>query len=123
MFSAIFERAPAPASLRDPHILLVVPDQSARYALAATLLEAGFQLTLASSTGIGNALVDGQIDLVISARPLGELSDARPVKRARASNAQVPILLIDQDTAYGPGVLELALQAIQRWPVHNARAA
>ena len=123
MFSAIFERAPVPASLRDPHILLVIPDQSARYSLAARLLDAGFRLTLASSAGIGNALIDGEIDLVISAHPFVELSDGRVAKRTRAGHAEVPILLLEQETACGPGVLELVMQAIQRWPVQHARAA
>ncbi len=123
MFSVVSDRAPTTDTSREPHILLVVQDQTSRYELAATLLDAGFRLTLASSAGVASALIDGQIDLVVSAHPLNELGDGRLSRRTRTSHSHVPILLLEQETVCGPGVLELVMQLIQRWPVQHARAA
>lgn len=123
MFSAVCERASDNVTMSDPHILLVVQDQAARYDLAATLLDAGFRLTLASSAGVASALVDGEIDLVVAAHPFSDLSDARLSRRCGAGDPQVPMLLLEQETVSGPGVLDLVTQSIRRWPVGHAHAA
>ena len=115
--SAVLERASAADCGRLPHVLLVVPDQKARYELADMLLEAGFRLTSTSSAGVASTLLDSaeEIDLIVSAAPVGDLRDDALIRRARSVHPGVPVLLLDQDTASGPGVLGLIRQLIDRW--------
>lgn len=123
MFSMTCERTAEVKMTSDPHILLVVQDQATRYDLAAKLLDAGFRLTLASSAGMANALIDDKIDLVVSARPFNDMGDARLGGRPRPGHPHVPMLLLEQETVSGPGVLDLVTQSIRRWPVPHAHAA
>ncbi|GAC1344944.1 MAG: hypothetical protein NVSMB18_23630 [Acetobacteraceae bacterium] len=104
------------------HVLLVVPNQQVRYALADLLLEAGFRLTMASTYRIADLLVEDTagIDLLVTAQPLADLGDGSVARLAREADPHLPILLLEQDTAAAGDVLGVALGLIQRWPMEVA---
>jgi len=99
------------------HVLLVAPDQRARYTLADLLLSAGFHLTLCATDAMAGLLLEDEspIDLLLAAQPDGEPGGL--ARLARALRPDVPILLIDQGTAAGAGVLEAVHDTMDRWPV------
>jgi CheY-like chemotaxis protein len=123
MNAVVLERAPAPSlqSAREAHVLLVVPNQKARYQLADLLLDAGFRLTLASTYGLGDVLVDEStaIDLLLTAQPMHEMGEFGLAELARAVRPDLPILVLDEDTVNGPGVLEAVQRIMRRWPMRD----
>lgn len=99
-----------------PHVLLVAFDQRARYTLADLLLTAGCRLTLCSTYGVADTLLESTapFDLLVAAQPVQDWSGM--ARLARAANAEVPILMLEEDTAAGSGVLAAVQSAIERWP-------
>ena len=125
--TVLLERAPTPVlhSMREPHVLLVVQNQQARYALADTLLEAGFRLTLASSYGLADLLVEeaGGIDLLVTAQPMRELGEFGIAQLVRAVRPDLPILVLEEETAGGAGVIETVRLMMRRWPMRQGAAS
>jgi DNA-binding NtrC family response regulator len=109
----------------EPHVLLVVADPRTRYALADLLLEAGFRLTLASSFGVADLMLDdeaGSVDLLMTAEAVEEMAGFGSAQLARAVRPELPVLVLDEEAASGPGVLEAASRAMRRWPVRERAA-
>jgi CheY-like chemotaxis protein len=122
----LLDRAPSPVlqSMREPHVLLVVQNQQARYALADSLLDAGFRLTLASTYGLADLLIEeaSGIDLLITAQPMRELGDFGIAQLARAVRPDLPILVLDEETVGGPGMLDAVRRMMRRWPMRHEAA-
>lgn len=99
-----------------PHVLLVVGDQKTRYTLADMLLTAGCRLTMCSTYGAADLLLESTspFDLMLAAQPVEEWSGV--ARLARSANTEVPILMVEVDTASGPGVLAAVQSALERWP-------
>ncbi|MFL5336481.1 MAG: hypothetical protein ACJ8H8_25735 [Geminicoccaceae bacterium] len=123
MNTAVLDRAPAQSlqSAREAHVLLVVPSQKARYQLADILLDAGFRLTLASTYGLGDVLIDDStgIDLLVTAQPMREMGEFGLAELARAVRPDLPILVLEEETIGGPGVLEAVQRIMRRWPMRD----
>jgi CheY-like chemotaxis protein len=123
MNTVALDRVPTalPHGAREAHVLLVVPNQKTRYQLADLLLDAGFRLTLASSYGLADVLIEDSagVDLLVTAQPLRELSRLDLVQLARAVRADLPILALEEETAAGPGLLEAVRRMMCRWPMRD----
>jgi DNA-binding NtrC family response regulator len=106
---------------REAHVLLVVQDQKARYQLADLLLDAGFRLTLASSYGLADLLLDESagVDVLVTALPLHDMGQFGLAQLARAVRPDLPILVVDEETAGGPGVVQSVGQIMRRWPMRD----
>jgi CheY-like chemotaxis protein len=119
----MLDRAPAAAmhQPREAHVLLVVQSQAARYALADQLLDAGYRLTLASSYGLADLLIEeaSGIDLLITAQPIREMGQFGLAHLARAVRPDLPILVLEEETVGGPGVLEAVQRIMCRWPMRD----
>src|SRR3954470_13039380 len=123
MNAVTLDRAPSPMlpCPREAHVLLVVPNQKARYVLADRLLEAGFRLTLASTYGLADVLVgeSGGVDLLVTAQPMREMGEFGLAQLARAVRPDLPILVLEEETVGGPGVLEAVRRMMRRWPMRD----
>ena len=123
MNAVALERVQAPAdhSPREAHVLLVVQSQAARYALADQLLDAGYRLTLASSFGMADLLIEeaAGIDLLVTAQPMRELDHFGLPQLARAVRPELPILVLEEETVGGPGVLDAVKRIMRRWPMRD----
>lgn len=122
MFSAVLDGAmPGLPHAAPAHILLVVPERGPREELADALLEAGFWLTVGSSFGLGAMLRDGltPVDLVVAALPIAELGDGAVIRFARAAAPGVPVLMLEETSVSGPGVIAAVQQMLRRWPVRQ----
>jgi len=108
-------------SPREAHVLLVVPNQRARYAIADQLLDAGYRLTLASSYGLADLLVDESagIDLLVTAQPMRAMGELGLTELARAVSPELPILVLEEETVGGPGVLDAVRRIMRRWPMRD----
>ena len=98
------------------HVLLVIQDQRTRYALADMLLDAEFRLTLATNANMADTLLESAagFDLLVVE------SSGLPSGLARVAQTAcpgLPVLLLDDGAASGPGVLDAAVDAMERWPV------
>ena len=123
MNAVVLARAPAQQFqlAREAHVLLVVPNQKARYVLADLLLDAGFRLTLASAYGLADVLVEESagIDLLLTAQPVREMGEFGLAQLARAVRPDLPILVLEEETVGGPGVLEAVQRIMRRWPMRD----
>ena len=118
MFSPALDREPPVAApLAPAHILLVASDTGARLELADALMEAGFWLTIAPSFGLGAVQRDrsAPVDLVVTAQPMAELGDDAVIRLARTVAPDVPLLMLEETSASGPGVLAAVRQVLHRW--------
>lgn len=123
MNAVVLERAAAQPchSLHEAHVLLVVQNQKVRYALADLLLDAGFRLTLASSYGLADLLVNEStgIDVLVTAQPMQEMGEFGLAQLARAVRPDLPILVLEEETAGGAGVLDAVQRMMRRWPMRD----
>ncbi len=101
------------------HVLLVIHDQQARYAVADLLLDAEFRLTLASSVDVADLLLDQSpgFDLLVADHALPGFGGGALAGLARVTCPGLPVLLIEPGSAGGEGVLQAAVRAMGRWPV------
>lgn len=105
---------------REANVLLVVPNQAARYILAEALLDSGFRLTLASSYGLADLLVsEAGLDLLVTTQKLDDMGTFGLPDLARAVRPDLPILVLEEETAGGPGVLDAIHRILRRWPVRD----
>jgi hypothetical protein len=119
VFSTMLDHAmPGLPQAAPAHILLVVADRDAREELADALLDAGFWLTVGPTFGLGTMLRDCaiQVDLVITALPMAELVDDGAIRLARTIAPDVPLLMLEESSVSGPGVVAAVQQMLRRWP-------
>ena len=96
------------------HVLLVVPEQRARYALADALLDADFSLTLAASGHVAAMLLGSGAEFDALVTEHGPALDGRDLaRRAQAVHPDLPVLLLAGECAHAsagvPGAVERLL--------------
>ncbi len=96
-------------------------DPRARYHLARALLEGGFRLSLAASYGVVELLLrqTANFDLLVTVQSLGEMAQFGLPQLARSAQPDLPILVLELETAGGPGVVAAVSAAIDRWPLRD----
>jgi CheY-like chemotaxis protein len=105
----------------EPHVLVVIENPSARYAVADQLLDAGFLISVASSYGLVEVLLQSStdFDLLVTAQSFGETAQFGLPELARSVQPELPILVLVAEAAGGAGVREAAQDAIARWPMRD----
>ena len=96
------------------HVLLVVPEQQARYALADALLDADFTLTLAASGSVAAMLLGSGAAFDALVTEHGPALDGHDLaRRAQAVHPDLPVLLLAGECAHlsagVPGAVERLL--------------
>lgn len=102
----------------DLHILVVTRDPAARYSVANLLLDAGFRVTTAATFGVVEILLEGteKFDLLVTAQSAEEITQFGVPQLARSIQPDLPILVLEFDTANSPAVVDLVNGALVRWP-------
>lgn len=105
----------------DLHVLIVARDVAARYAVADLLLDAGFRVTTAATFGVVELLLEGsdRFDLMVTAQSAEEITEFGVPQLARSIDPDLPILVLEFNTANSPAVVDLAHDALSRWPLHH----
>lgn len=123
MIPGLHDYAPVAAAPTgdDLHILIATRDAGTRYSIADLLLDAGFRVTTAATFGVVEILLEGSamFDLMVTAQSAEETSQFGVPQLARSMDADMPILVLDADTANSPAILELVNAALSRWPLRD----
>lgn len=123
MIPGLLNFAP-PAALHsddDLHILVVTRDTATRYSVANLLLDAGFRVTTTATFGVVEVLLEGgdMFDLMVTAQSAEEMTQFGVPQLARSIDPDVPILVLEYDTASSPAVVDLVNEALSRWPLRE----
>ena len=123
MIPGLHDYAPLAAapSADDTHVLVVTRDAGARYSIANLLLDAGFRVTTAATFGVVEILLDGSemFDVMVTAQSAEEITQFGVAQLARSMDAEMPILVLEFETAASPAVVELVNGALSRWPLRE----
>ena len=105
----------------DQHVLIVTRDAAARYSIANLLLEAGFRVTSAATFGVVEVLLEGSelFDVMVTAQSAEEITQFGLPQLARSIDPDLPILMLEFDTANSPAVVDLVHGALSRWPLRD----
>jgi CheY-like chemotaxis protein len=121
MILGIQDYAPLAAAHSDDdwHVLVVTRDPAARYSIASLLLDAGFRVTNAATFGVVEILLNGSemFDVMVTAQSAEEITEFGVAQLARSIDPDLPILVLEFDTANSPVVIELVNSALSRWPL------
>ncbi len=103
------------------HVLIATRDANTRYSIANLLLDAGFRVTTAATFGVVEILLEGgeMFDLLITAQSAEEITQFGVPQLARSIAPEMPILVLEFETANSPVVVELANGALSRWPLRD----
>lgn len=112
---------PAVQSDADLHILVVARDAKSRYSIADMLLDAGLRVTTAATFGVVEVLLEGSdvFDLMVTAQSAEEITQFGVPQLARSIDPDLPILVVEFDTANSPAVVDLVNGALSRWPLRE----
>ena len=123
MIPGLIGQIPATAAPADTdfHVLVVARDAASRYAIASRLLDAGLRVTTAVTFGVVEVLLEGNdlFDLMVTAQSCDEITQFGVPQLARSVDADLPILVLEFDTANSPVVVELVNDALSRWPLRD----
>ena len=113
---------PAPVQSDDDlHVLIATRDAATRYSIAHLLLDAGFRVTTAATFGVVEVLLEGSdvFDLMVTAQSAEEITQFGLPQLARSIDPEMPILVLEFDTASAPAVVDLVHGALSRWPLRD----
>ncbi len=112
---------PAVQSDADFHILVVARDAVSRYSIADRLLDAGLRVTTAATFGVVEVLLEGTdvFDLMVTAQSAEEITQFGVPQLARSIDPDLPILVLEFDTANSPAIVDLVNGALSRWPLRE----
>ena len=123
MIPGLIDDAPEAAihSDDDLHVLVVTRDSVARYDVANLLLDAGFRVTTAATFGVVEILLGSSemFDLLVTAQSAEEITQFGVPQLARSIDPDLPILVLEFDTASSPTVVDLVNGALSRWPLRE----
>ena len=123
MIPGLHDYAPLAAALSadDTHVLIVTRDAGARYSIANLLIDAGFRVTTAATFGVVEILLEGNevFDVMVTAQSAEEITQFGVAQLARSIDAEMPILVLEFETAASPAVVELVNGALSRWPLRD----
>ena len=105
----------------DLHVLVVTRDPACRVEIAARLLGAGLRVTTAATFGVVEILRRGvdRFDLMATAQSAEETVQFGLPQLARSVDADLPILVLEMETADSPAVVDLVQGALSRWPLRE----
>lgn len=127
MIPALIDQIPLPAlpAETDLHVLVVTRDAASRFAIASRLLDAGLRVTTAVTFGVVEVLLEGNdmFDLMVAAQSSDEITQFGVPQLARSVDADLPILVLEFETANSPVVVDLVNSALSRWPLRDRSRA
>lgn len=123
MIPGLLDYAPPAARQADNdlHVLIVARDALARYSVANLLLDAGLHVTTAATFGVVEVLLGGiePFDLLVTAQSAEEITQFGVPQLVRSIAPDMPILVLEFDTADSPAVVDLVSSALSRWPLRD----
>ncbi len=123
MIPGLFDslQPPAMPAESDVHVLVVARDAASRYEIASRLLDAGLRVTTAVTFGVVEVLLEGNniFDLMVAAQSSDEIVQFGVPQLARSVDQDMPILVLEFDTANSPAVVDLVNSALLRWPLRE----